>query len=86
MLRKGVNDRDRIEQLAVQKDLTGRMLWNRVKKLAGWATALSPIKFSTENGVVSEPKLMANLLNNYFCEKVSNICQELSTKNKSDPL
>ena len=86
ILRREATSKDKVEQLAAQSDMTGKMLWNRVKRMAGWATSLSPTKFSTENGIISEPKQMANNLNDHFCNKISNICSELERRNKSDPL
>ena len=61
-------------------------MWNRVKKLAGWSTSLSPTKFATDSGIITNPKQMADLLNNFFCSKIKNIYDFLEQKVPSDPL
>ena len=61
------------EQKIAEDDMTGRQIWNRVKRLAGWSTSLSPTIFSTDSGVISNPKQMADLMNKFFCDKVSKI-------------
>ena len=54
--------------------------------MARWAISLSPTKFTTENGLVTDPKQMADMLNEYFCSKIQNICNELENRTLSDPL
>ena len=66
--------------------MTGRQMWNRVKKLAGWSTSLSPTIFTTETGTITKPKLMADHINDYFCQKIKKICDDLKGRNLSDPL
>ena len=61
-------------------------MWNRVKKIAGWSTSLSPTIFSTDTGLITKPKHMADHLNNFFCDKIQKICDSLSQKTPSDPL
>merc|ERR1712240_296335 len=49
-------------------------------------TSLSPTIFTTETGLITKPKRMADHINDYFCEKIKNICDSLSKKDLSDPL
>ena len=74
------------EQKIVEDDMTGRQIWNRVKRLAGWSTSLSPTIFTTDSGIISNPKLMADHINNFFCSKISKICDQLKLRVPSDPL
>ena len=75
-----------MEQIAAEKDITTRQLWQRVKKMAGWINSLSPTKFSMDEGIISKPLEMANLLNDFFYKKVNNICNQLTNKTICDPL
>ena len=77
MLRYEADKNEEIEQLAVEKDLSGKQLWNRVKKMAGWSVSLSPNKFTSENGLITDPKQMADCLNNFFTAKIEKICNDL---------
>ena len=86
MLRKEAIKNDKVEQLAAQDDITGKQLWNRVKQMAGWVSSLSPTKFSTNNGMITDPTQMANLLNDFFCTKIQKLCNELELRNLTDPL
>ena len=84
--KKKSKENSTIEQLAAEKDVTSRKLWQKVKGMAGWINSLSPTKFATENGLIFKPLEMANLLNDYFFNKVNNICLELVNNNNCDPL
>ena len=75
-----------MEQSIVEEDISGRQMWLRVKRLAGWSTSLSPTKFATDTGIITNTKQMADLLNNFFCAKIKNICDALEAKTPSDPL
>ena len=66
--------------------MTGRQMWNRVKKLAGWSSSLSPTIFSTDAGTISNPKLMADHVNEFFCSKIQTICDQLRASTTIDPL
>ena len=70
MLRYEADNKEEIEQLAAEKDLSGKQLWNRVKRMAGWSVSLSPNKFTPENGLITDPIEMANSLNNFFTSKI----------------
>ena len=85
-MRREAVENNRIEQIAAEKDVTSRKLWQRVKSLAGWTNSLSPTKFTTENGLVTKPAEMANLLNDFFCNKVQKICDELERRTHCDPV
>ena len=86
LLRNEARSKTRREQASVEEDLTGRQMWRRVKKIAGWSTSLSPTIFSTDTGLITKPKQMADHLNDFFCAKIQNICDSLSNKTPSDPL
>merc|ERR1712101_67029 len=60
-------------------------MWRRAKRIAGWSESLSPTVFSTDSGLISKPKQMADHLNNFFCSKIQNICDSLALKTPSDP-
>ena len=86
LIRNEAMNKTRREQAFAEEDLTGRQMWSRVKKLAGWSSSLSPTIFTTDTGLITKPKLMADHINGFFCEKIKNICDSLSKKDLSDPL
>ena len=45
-----------------------------------------PDIFTTDTGLITKPKEMADHINNFFCAKIQNICDSLLNKNLSDPL
>ena len=86
LIRNEAMNKTRREQALAEEDLTGRQMWRRVKKLAGWSTSLAPTILTTETGLITKPKQMADHINGFFCEKIKNICDSLSKKDLSDPL
>ena len=86
LLRSEARNIMRREQALVEEDMTGRQMWKRVKKIAGWSISLSPTIFSTDTGLISKPKQMADHLNKFFCAKIQDICDSLSSRAPSDPL
>ena len=70
LIRNKARNRIRREQAFAEEDLTGRQMWRRVKKLAGWSTSLSPTIFTTDTGLITKPKQMADHINGFFCEKI----------------
>ena len=47
-----MKNNDKIEQLAAEKDSTGKQLWQRVKQLASWTNSLAPTGFEINNVLV----------------------------------
>ena len=86
MLRFEADHNEKIEQLTAEDDLTGKQLWQRVKRMAGWSVSLAPTKFISETGLIANPKDMADILNNFFCTKIEKICNELEARTQIDPL
>ena len=86
LIRNEVRSNTRREQAMVEEDLTGKQMWRRVKKIAGWSASLSPTIFTTDTGLITKPKEMADHINNFFCAKIQKICDSLLNKNLSDPL
>ena len=52
LLRKESKNNSNIEQIAVEKDITTKQLWQRVKKMAGWINSLLPTKFTTDDIII----------------------------------
>merc|ERR1712240_552904 len=77
LIRNEAKNKTRREQAFAEEDLTGKQMWNRVKKLAGWSSSLSPTIFTTDTGLITKPKLMADHINRIFCEKIKKICDAL---------
>ena len=86
LIRNEASKNENIEQLASENDISGKQLWRRVKMLAGWTSSLAPTKFITESGIIDKPNQMADLLNNFFCSKIENICSELEARGTCDPV
>ena len=86
LIRNKARSNTRREQAIVEEDLTGKQMWRRVKRIAGWSASLSPTIFTTDTGLITKPKEMADHINNFFCAKIQKICDSLLNKNLSDPL
>ena len=62
----------------VSADASAKSLWNLVKRRACWSKSLALTMLKTgENEFLSSLAKMASALNNYFVNKVKNICSSL---------
>ena len=63
---------------SVENDNTAKGIWNLVKKKACWTKSLSPtaLKYG-DNEHTTSPTKMAEVLNEFFLNKVKNICDNL---------
>ena len=66
------------EIMEVSKDSTAKSLWNSIKRKACWSSSQAPTMLRvSDTEYTSSPEKMASALNNYFVEKVKNICSNL---------
>ena len=62
-------------------------LYSITKKQLGWTTGGTPRSFQVDGKIVNSPKLLADIQNNYFVEKVEKLVSELPSEDSlPDPL
>ena len=50
------------ENILAGEDISGKTVWNHVKRLAGWVTNLTPLTLCYDGSVTTSPIKIANIL------------------------